>query len=149
VLTHGTRFRCTEDVIAKVMDGEAVIINLANGMYYSTDKVGAVVWSLLESGHSVGEAAKEVAARYEVSSDQATSDISQLVTQLLEERLLLPCEDRRAPAAGCDPVSQRQNYEPPALQIYSDMGDLLALDPPMPSVFGATPWKDPGRDSSN
>lgn len=149
MLTDTMRFRCTEDVIAKVMDGEAVIINLTNGMYYSADKVGAVIWTLLESGHSVAEAADEVAARYEVSSAQAASDISRLVTQLLEEQLLLPCERREAPGPGSDRVSRRESYDPPALQIYSDMGDLLALDPPVPSVFGATPWRDPGRDSSN
>ncbi len=148
MLTPTTRFRCADDVIAKVMDGEAVIINLVNGMYYSTDKVGAVIWSLLEGGHSISEAAENVAKRYEIAPDRAVSDISQLVTQLLDERLLLPCEDRQAPAAEGDPSSQRESYETPALQIYSDMGDLLALDPPMPSVFGATPWKDPSRDPS-
>jgi hypothetical protein len=149
VVTPTTRFRCADDVIAKVMDGEAVIINLTNGMYYSTDKVGAVIWSLLESGHSVSEAAEKVATCYETAADRAASDISQLVSQLLEERLLLPCEDRQAPAAEIDSASRRESYEPPALQIYSDMGDLLALDPPMPSVFGVTPWKDPRRDPSS
>ena len=32
-----------EEVAAKVMDGEAILINLSNGIYYSMDKVGAVV----------------------------------------------------------------------------------------------------------
>lgn len=148
MLTPTTRFRCADDVIAKVMDGEAVIINLVNGMYYSIDKAGAVIWSLLESGHSISEAAENVAKRYEIASERAASDISQLVGQLLEERLLLPCEDRQAPAAEGGPPSQGEIYEASALQRYSDMGDLLALDPPMPSVFAATPWKDPDRDPS-
>ena len=31
-----------EEIASKVIDGEAIIINLANGVYYSMDKVGAM-----------------------------------------------------------------------------------------------------------
>jgi len=31
-----------EEVASKVMDGEAILINLSNGIYYSMDKVGGV-----------------------------------------------------------------------------------------------------------
>ena len=33
-----------EEVAAKVMDGEAILINLSSGIYYSMDKVGGVLW---------------------------------------------------------------------------------------------------------
>ena len=44
-----------EEVASKVIDGEAIIINLANGVYYSMDKVGALVWDLLQTGYSLDE----------------------------------------------------------------------------------------------
>ncbi len=37
-------------VAAKVFDGEAIIMNLTTGMYFSADKVGASVWELIEKG---------------------------------------------------------------------------------------------------
>ena len=33
------------EVAAKVMDGEAILINLANGMYYSMDGAGGFLWT--------------------------------------------------------------------------------------------------------
>jgi hypothetical protein len=38
-------------------------------------------------------------------------------------------------------------YELPKLNIYRDMGDLLALDPPVPGL-GDTPWKEPEESST-
>ena len=40
------------------------------------------------------------------------------------------------------PSQDRLVYEPPQLNIYRDMGDLLALDPPVPGL--GDPWMDPG-----
>ena len=39
-----------EEVAAKVLDGEAILINLSNGAYYSTDKRGAFIWSWSRPG---------------------------------------------------------------------------------------------------
>src|SRR5678815_1858553 len=51
---------------AKVLDGEAVIINLLNGTYYSLDKAGAVVWELAADGGTIAEIVGGLTARYEV-----------------------------------------------------------------------------------
>ena len=39
-------------------------------------------------------------------------------------------------------------YESPLLNIYRDMGDLLALDPPMPGLAEMN-WKEPEEKSSH
>src|SRR4029450_13507670 len=36
-------------VINETIDGEAIMINLATGSYYSLDRVGGDVWTLLEA----------------------------------------------------------------------------------------------------
>jgi hypothetical protein len=131
-----------QDVAAKVMDGEAIIINLANGVYYSTDRSGGLIWAMIERRHNLEEIVAELAARYEVSAGQAREDVDRLVRELFEENLISPCEDG-SPMAG-DPLpapQERLPYERPTLNIYRDMGDLLALDPPTPGL-GATPWTD-------
>ena len=38
-----------DEVAAKVVQGEAIIINLASGVYYSMTGVGAAAWGLLEA----------------------------------------------------------------------------------------------------
>jgi coenzyme PQQ synthesis protein D (PqqD) len=133
-----------EEVAAKVMDGEAILINLSNGIYYSMDKVGAVVWELVERNFSPEEMVASIVSRYEVETEKAQADVERLLKELVDEKLILAADgvvaggDREQPGQ----VDTKESYEPPQLNIYRDMGDLLALDPPTPGLE-ATPWKDP------
>jgi hypothetical protein len=142
MLTPQNRLRRKdEEVIAKVMDGEAVIINLANGMYYSLDNVGGLVWALIEDGCRMDEIAGVLAARYEVAAAQAELDVLQLAAHLLREDLVeIDAGSERPPAGAPESQSQKLPYEAPQLHAFSDMEDLLALDPPTPGLADI-PWK--------
>ena len=145
-LNHRLQARA-EEVAAKVMDGEAIIINLANGVYYSMDKVGGLIWEAIERESSVAAIIAETVARYDVSTEQAEADIQRLAEELLQENLVTVSENNgSAPMTTESRQQERLPYEAPKLNIYRDMGDLLALDPPVPGL-GDTPWKDP-KDSS-
>lgn len=134
--------RNEEDVAAKVMDGEAIIINLANGMYYSMDKVGGAIWAMIEESFSLEEMVAALSARYEVSPAQAQTDVERLAAELLQQKLVVVAENGAPRRDGHDPASpSRLAYECPALHTYSDMGDLLALDPPVPALIDS-PWKE-------
>jgi hypothetical protein len=139
----------SEEVAAKVMDGEAILINLSNGIYYSMDKVGAVVWELVERNFSPEEMVASIISRYEVETEKAQADVERLLKELVDENLILAADgvaggDRERPGQ----VDTKEPYEPPQLNIYRDMGDLLALDPPTPGLE-ATPWKDPGEEKKD
>lgn len=137
------------EVAAKVIDGEAIIINLANGVYYSMDKVGALIWEMIEGRHSLAEMVEIISRRYAVSSEQAESDVRRLTEELLEETLVVPSNDGAACLNGGTETQQETlAYESPALNIYRDMGDLLALDPPVPGL-GDTPWKEPDSEPTD
>src|SRR5947207_1546005 len=94
-LNHCLQTR-TEEVAAKVIDGEAIIINLANGIYYSMDKVGALIWEMLAAGHSLAEVTTAVLARYDATREQAGTDAQKLAAELVREHLLVISQD--APA---------------------------------------------------
>jgi len=139
----------SEEVAAKVMDGEAILINLSNGIYYSMDKVGAVLWELVEKNFSPEEMVGFIINRYDVESERAQTDVERLLKELVDEKLILEADgvadgDREQPRQG----DAKQPYEQPQLNIYRDMGDLLALDPPTPGLE-ATPWKDPGEGNKD
>lgn len=137
-----------QEVAAKVIDGEAILINLANGIYYSTDKVGGLIWEMVEGRHTLGEMVEVVMGRYEVGRERAETDVQRLAEELLQENLVAISED--GSSSGPKPNAAPQElcpYEAPNLNIYRDMGDLLALDPPTPGL-GDTPWKDPDEEPS-
>lgn len=138
-----------EEVASKVIDGEAIIINLANGVYYSMDRVGAHVWDLLQAGYCLEDVIGDIAARYDVSRHQAESNVCELVHELVQENLVDACENDDSVPLLATPESQgKLAYELPKLNIYRDMGDLLALDPPVPGL-GDSPWKDPEEPSKS
>src|SRR5262245_26478966 len=138
----------SQEVAAKVMDGEAILINLSNGIYYSMDKVGGMIWGLVEKGYSLGEIATTIGRHYEVAAEQAQADVERLAAELLQENLVLEA-DGISPqeAIPINGSQQREPYEAPQLNIYRDMGDLLALDPPMPGLE-ATALKDADKEPS-
>jgi hypothetical protein len=130
-----SRFRINEKLVtSKMIDGEAIIINLASGMYYSLDKTGGVVWLLIGGGHSVAEAADELSLRFAAPVKQVREDLVQLVSDLVTHNLVLPAEGDAAPVPVELDAPTGEAYERPVLNCYDDMGDVLALDPPLPQV---------------
>ncbi|HEX6090404.1 MAG TPA: PqqD family protein [Gemmatimonadales bacterium] len=127
------------DVTGKVIDGEAIIMNLATGAYYSMDGVGAALWELLEQGCSREESVSALAERFDVAREMLERDVDAVVDDLLAEELLVVAE-RPAPAA-VPYVSMQAEYATPSLQKFTDMADLLALDPPMPGLDESA-WGD-------
>ncbi len=123
-----------EEVIGKVLDGEAIVINLATGSYYAMPDVGAVIWEAIEEQCSLHEIADRVSARYDVSAERAAADMLEFAERLLQEGVVALTSDtaghRDAPARA----AIRAPYATPQLTAYSDMRNLLALDPPMPSM---------------
>lgn len=127
-------------VAGKVMDGEAIIIDLSTGVYYSADKVGGFIWSQIESGNALGNVVDTVCAQYSVDPDQAQADVLGFISQLLDANLV-SAEPGEAAAPLTEAVgnSEKMPYETPALVPYEEMADLLALDPPMPLFGKETP----------
>lgn len=123
------------EIAAKVIDGEAILINLSTGMYYSMDEVGGFIWTLLNDGHSLQEIAEAVTHHYDVAPETATADVLRLGGALLDEALVTVATDGAAPAALSQTNgSSKQAYTTPELTKFDDMADLFALDPPLPSL---------------
>jgi hypothetical protein len=125
----------TEEVASKIVDGEAILINLMNGMYYSTDQVGGFVWSLIEDRQSQETIVAAVAQHYVVEEGAVSADIAAFTKNLLDEGLVVRCD---APAGSEPPTArlapQGETYAAPQLNKFDDMAELFALDPPLPQL---------------
>jgi hypothetical protein len=128
----------TADVAAKVIDGEAIIMNLSNGLYFSMDEVGSTVWEMVEAGFSLDEMSDRLAARYGADRGAVADDVGRIARQLLDEGLVIETGGDAPRADGPDAGAGAGAYSAPTLTRYDDMADLLALDPPMPGL-GALP----------
>jgi hypothetical protein len=122
------------------VEGETVLINLSTGVYYGIEGAGAVAFAHLSAGREPAAIGDELAGLYGVETATVQDDLDRFVAQLLEEGILVTGEPGAATALEIPEVSGP--YAAPALEIYTDMGDLLALDPPMPGLKDI-PWEPP------
>ena len=125
------------EVAAKVIDGDAVIMNFVNGLYYTMTGTGAAVWEGVEAGATVAETAAHLAGRFDVSEARASDDVGALLEALVEAGLVVPAPPGTEPGHLPDPSGDRAPYAAPELLRHDDMAELLTLDPPMPGLGDA------------
>ena len=131
------RYQVNPKIVSETIDGEVIILNLDRGRYYSLTLAGADAWDAIGRAASGDEVVAALLARY----DGARSEVEQAVAGLLEhlrtEELILPLPnaaggsfptDGAAPAAATG-QGTRPAFQAPVLQTYTDMEDLLLLDP--------------------
>src|SRR4051794_13271059 len=130
----GERFRLNHGTATgKVIDDEAILINVVTGRYYSLADAGCVAWIHLSAGGSVPQAVTAVLERYDVDEQTVRAEVPALVSELLDEGLLVEAgadestssTDELAPIDGA-----RCEYTGLELVTFTDMEDLLAFDPP-------------------
>jgi hypothetical protein len=83
-----TRLVAARDQVSVEVDGEAVILGLADGVYYGLDPVGARVWGLLEQPRTVAELRDAVVAEWEVDAPTAERDLLDLLADLAARGLV-------------------------------------------------------------
>ncbi len=140
----------TPQISHETIDGEAVIINLDNGNYYSLDGVGADIWNLIDSGANTDHISELIANNYEIDKNESESSINKLIVDLLNEGLVMASKkDESFEPKGVQLVSFEKNenpeYKKPSLEKYTDMQDLLLLDP-IHEVDDESGWPTP-KDS--
>jgi hypothetical protein len=139
-MSRDVRWRInTPRVTSQIIDGEAIMINLESGNYYNLNAAGTSIWDCIERGVSVGEMPVALALQYDIDQTNVEDSVAGLIAELAQEELVVIDEAEEAAreahvAAQSSPAANRtsqirQKFEAPVLQKYTDMQDLLLLDP--------------------
>lgn len=115
-------------------DQEAAVINLKSGNYYSLNKTGAEIWRQIEQGFAVEQINDYMRGRFAAGGNFDDSEIERFVRKLKEEGLIVAAETDFAAGAKLQDSenagSENEDvYEPPVIETYADMQELLLLDP--------------------
>ena len=136
-MSSNNHFRInTPKITHETIDGETVIINLDNGTYYSLVGVGAEIWGLIESGAAVDNIIEAINHRYEGDRLDIECGVNKLVAEFQQEGLVVP-ENGKKPEnfeliktqVGSESQGERPVFKAPIMDKYTDMQDLLLLDP--------------------
>lgn len=120
------------EVVGSVVDGEVVAINLDTGSYYNISGAGTDVWAVIEQTASIQEVTGRLAHHFGLPVDEITDAVTPFVQELLSEGLIRPADPGATGAEHSTdeiPSDGGAAFSPPVLEKFTDMEDLLLVDP--------------------
>jgi len=122
-------------IVHETIDGEVIIINFENGVYYSLNPAGTFIWSCIQKNFKVAEILDEIARMYLRNQEEIKTDVLRFLNDLSKEELILiekgeeneVFKEKAVPESKGD--TSLTKFEKPGLQKYTDMKEMLLLDP--------------------
>jgi len=112
-------------VVAEVIDGEAIILDLHAGTYFATDGVGAVAWSAVIDGWTTEDVVASAVAFFPGTA--AGEEVAAVLDQFVEAGLLTSAaETGKRDVEG---LAWPKQYATPILERHEDLQDMMQLDP--------------------
>lgn len=118
-------------IVHETIDGETVILNLDSGNYYSLIGIGADIWDDLKKGTAVDHILAKAHRDYIGDKEDIEAAINNFLLELMEENLTSPYTSNNGPTSVHEalPQNDKTTFHAPKLNKYTDMQDLLLLDP--------------------
>lgn len=120
------------NVVGEEFNSEVVVVNLDSGFYFSLLGSAKDIWRTLANGVTEPE---EIISILQKNFDCTGVDVSALVLAFLDEMLALEILvlDDATPSGDPVPLQNsdgvRRPFEPPCIETFSDLQDILLLDP--------------------
>jgi hypothetical protein len=98
IVTLESKFVPSEDVVAREIEGELVIIPLTSGIgdmedeLYTLNDSGKAIWDRLDGKRSLSNIINELIAEYVVERNEIEVDVIGLVNELVKRKMLLLIE---------------------------------------------------------
>lgn len=116
-------------VMSEVLDGEAVIIDLASGRYHAAGGVAATVWGAAAAGAGFNTIMSAVAARHRGLPEDAADAVRAFLAQTVAAGLSVEDASAGSDVAPSFPDDRVTDWNVPVLESHDDLADLLLLDP--------------------
>jgi hypothetical protein len=124
-------------VVHETIDGEAILIHMKTGFYYSLEGVGSEIWGAVVAGYAPNEIEELLRIRYQAPPGAIETAVSRLIEELVNEGLVDQVDE---PAPNGGPPTVRMStenattaatgrFEAPVLHRYTDMADFMLVDP--------------------
>lgn len=113
---------------------EVVIVHLEKGTYYSVRGSAFTIWNLINAGSAFGTIVDRLGASYEGSRAEIEKGVRELIDTMRREGLIQDDGPATENSAGTGDLhssvsATKPMFENPQLEKYTDVEELLALDP--------------------
>lgn len=119
--------------VHETFDDEIVLVDFESGNYFSLGKVGIEIVELIGKGKPKSMIIQELTARFDAQPDRIKREVDAYVKKLANEKIIVPdLRKSKSPASSQTKppfFKKKQKFESPVLEKYTDMKELLMLDP--------------------
>ena len=118
-------------VISETVGGETIIVNLASGHYFSLQGTAVDVWQGVERGDAAESIVLELEGRYAAADGEIAAAVQKLLDDFVEAELLVAEANGAGTSAVAPPqdVGERLPFAAPSFTTFTDMQDIILLDP--------------------
>jgi hypothetical protein len=82
------RIAVSSDALFQEVEGEAVILDLAQSQYFGLDEVGTRIWQLLQTHGTARAVIDQMLEEFDVEPERLEADLEALLEALAESRLV-------------------------------------------------------------
>jgi hypothetical protein len=119
------RYQILEGKVAhELIDGEVIVLQFDTGFYYSLNDCAARLWQ----GTSEGASWSQILAAFDSPTAEQTAALEAFMERLVNDNLVTRISEATPSATAAIPKGSVR-FEPPSMEKYGDMQDLLLSDP--------------------
>jgi hypothetical protein len=129
--TMNRSFKLTPSTVHETFSDETVVMNLTSGSYYSLCGTSSVIWTMLVDGATEWAMVRRIEADYAAGDDEVPRSIQEFLDLLVAENLLVShvAQDLSQPLGTPLIPASVKAFTPPILEKFTDMEEMLLLDP--------------------
>lgn len=86
------KIQIASNALVQKVSEEMVILDIQSGQYYTLNHVAADMLELMQQGSTVEQTVAEICREYDVSAQEATEDLYNMINTLAEKQLVQSAE---------------------------------------------------------
>jgi hypothetical protein len=118
-----------ENIISDLFGEEVVLVNLESGMYFSLRTTATQAWIRLQNNYSIDEIIEELGNLYEVTNEELSKQTNDFIQGLIDKKLIKLSDATEKKPVAINDNQQKVAFMPIVLEVFSDMQEILILDP--------------------
>ena len=120
----------TPKVVDEIFEDEIIVINFDNGDYFTLRQSAVNIWKGIKNRQSMAMIVENLQTQYEANEEEVENAVLQMIDTFLKENLIRSNNevvDKNDIIT--EKVTARIPFESPIFEKFTDMNDLLLLDP--------------------
>ena len=89
ITVHSVISASKDQVTGELLEGDVVILNMADDVYYGLNPIGGRIWNLIQEPRIVSEIISTLLDEYDVETEQCTAEVFALLHDLASKGLIV------------------------------------------------------------